>query len=250
MRTTNFYAITIPLVATVVACGDPCPNEHVASAGVDILDLAPACPDETSDGGSTGGACEPIPPGTWEPCGEGDACGPGLLCLHFSAGSTLCAPGCGADGCPGDLECHGGACDDAGACLPACESDADCPLDGTSCDLSIEHPTCVWPGEPGPDPSCGEVAGAAYGPCLADGSCGAGLECLSTALGSICAPACEAYCDAACEAELSDIDSHVCREQDGGSWCSLNCVIPAPGVDTCGDGLVCDPAAGYCVWPH
>lgn len=56
---------------------------------------------------------------TWGPCGLDDQCSDGDVCVETLNGK-ICAPACGANGCPADLleDCGPGHCTPSGLCVP------------------------------------------------------------------------------------------------------------------------------------
>ena len=175
----------LPLLSTLaVACGDPCIPQTIGDPSQIDSVIAAQChaddstsaestgnssggetgasettsPTASSDGSSSGGElpdliCATSPPaGTpWGPCKPDGTCDKGpnddaVFCYHSDTGS-LCMPPCTDDGpdCSTPL-CSGGTCRADGACIMACNTDADCPLAVFVCDTSAPVPTCVHPG--------------------------------------------------------------------------------------------------------
>ncbi len=182
------------------------------------------------------------------PCNTSGECASGI-CFRHDSWRTYCTEDCGADGrCPAGMECLDAGLDEGFVCrlidgratLPGdgsqalyrvCNSDEDC--EGGLC-LAIGGEKfctrdCQAPGGGGGDDSLCQPCGS----CRDDGDA-AGLE-----YKYYCRPRGSKMVSEGCELSL-DCYRGLCLNY----YCTEQCVIVAPGVDTCLDGLVC-VADGY-----
>ena len=219
--------------------------------------------------GDTGGDTDdPGPcPGVdnmWTPCGDGSTAPNGLPCggqncveADGPASGDVCTLQCGLLS-PGD-PCHvqipycplwpngqvvAGRCVEVGdvvVCLGPCETAADCPLDGMTCELVGGEPSCVWPNPDG----CVPAAGDPWGPCSPLGECPDGGQCTQGSCAPPCPPGADGEtCEAAACGGGSPATMGVCR--------SLSCLLPcATEADCPFAGMACLGGPGWasCGWP-
>jgi|GEM_PF-2405125 len=220
------------------AFGEPCVVDVDCASGICIAELD----DEGASTGWVDGVCS-------EGCAAG-ACASGGACVRLDA-LLLCVAACGdGQACGEGLVCNGVA----GACLPDCRLGWACG-DGLACDAetgscALETTAEAALGAPcEADQNCasgvcavpydgGAVTGWSDGMCVApcgSASCGDASVCAVLDGTAWCVPGCDAT--AACRA------GYVCEPNLAG--CLPDCRLGW----ACGDGLSCDIDTGACVTP-
>jgi len=118
--------------------GAPTPTTSGSGSGTTSTGAADASTSIT-DGGAITPTCSGLL-GDGKPWGR-CPCDPGFEC-RVTDGGSVCVAACDATPCefPG---CFNGTCD-ADQCVWPCGSDADCLIDGTSCDLAASPPICTY----------------------------------------------------------------------------------------------------------